>query len=144
MVSRLEQATQIGGGGVWAGRGAAGGPPAREGRAPRSGERGVSPHLSLSVPRLPPPPPPPARAAAALQLGAGRRLAGAPLDTPVRDQVERRHPFSNARRRVVAGGHQHDAVTEPDLRGALAGSGQEYLGRRGVAVLLQEVMLDLP
>src|SRR4051812_30673969 len=38
----------------------------------------------------------------------------------------------------------HDAVTEPDALRALRSRGEEHLGRRGVAVLLEEVVLDLP
>ena len=37
-----------------------------------------------------------------------------------------------------------DAVAEPDPVRALTGGGQKDLGRRGVRVLLEEVMLDLP
>src|SRR5947209_4472128 len=38
----------------------------------------------------------------------------------------------------------HDAVAEADAVGALRRGGQEHFGRRGVAVLLEEVVLDLP
>src|SRR5205823_5781225 len=38
----------------------------------------------------------------------------------------------------------HDAVAETDAVGALGAGGEEHLGRRGVAVLLEEVVLDLP
>ena len=38
----------------------------------------------------------------------------------------------------------HDAVPEPDVLGALAGGGEEHLGRARVRVLLEEVVLDLP
>jgi hypothetical protein len=37
-----------------------------------------------------------------------------------------------------------DPVPEPDSLGALARGGQEDLGRGGVAVFLEEVVLDLP
>ena len=37
-----------------------------------------------------------------------------------------------------------DAVAEADVLGPLRHGGQEHLGRAGVAVLLQEVVLDLP
>src|SRR5262245_47302525 len=37
-----------------------------------------------------------------------------------------------------------DAVAEADAPGALAGGAQEHLGRRGVRVLLQKVVLDNP
>ena len=39
---------------------------------------------------------------------------------------------------------QDDAVAEADVLGALAAGGEEHLGRRRVAVLLEEVVLDLP
>ena len=45
---------------------------------------------------------------------------------------------------VVAGRHQHDAVTQSDLFGALRAGGEEYLRRGGVRVFLKEVMLHLP
>ena len=38
----------------------------------------------------------------------------------------------------------HDAVTEADALRALRRGGEEHLGRAGVAVLLEEVVLDLP
>src|SRR4051794_31036949 len=38
----------------------------------------------------------------------------------------------------------HDAVTETDALRALRGGGEEHLGRGGVAVLLEEVVFDLP
>ena len=50
--------------------------------------------------------------------------------------------FGDALRRV--GGELHDAVAEPDVLGALAGGAEEDLGRRGVGVFLEEVVLDLP
>jgi hypothetical protein len=45
---------------------------------------------------------------------------------------------------VVAGRHEDDPVPEPDALGALARGGEEDLGRRGVRVLLEEVVLHLP
>ena len=41
-------------------------------------------------------------------------------------------------------GQLDDAVAEADVLGALAGGGEEDLRRRGVGVLLEEVVLDLP
>src|SRR5439155_5025873 len=38
----------------------------------------------------------------------------------------------------------HDAVPEADVPGALRRGGEEHLGRAGVRVLLEEVVLDLP
>ena len=80
----------------------------------------------------------------AAELQQRRALAGAELDAAVRDEVERRDALGDARRVVVARRHQHDAVAEPDLLGALRAGGEEDLRRRGVRVLLEEVVLDLP
>src|SRR5437867_814029 len=84
------------------------------------------------------------RDAEALELHARGGLAGAELDPPARDQVEHRDPLGDARRMIVAGRHEDDAVAEADGLGARGAGGQEDLGRRGVRVLLQEVVLDLP
>jgi len=45
---------------------------------------------------------------------------------------------------VVVGRYQGDAVTETNPFGALRAGGEEHLGRRGVRILLEEVVLDLP
>ncbi len=84
------------------------------------------------------------RHAVAAELEQGRALAGAQLDPAVGDQVERGDALGDARRVVVARRHQHDAVAEPDLLGALRAGGEEDLGRRGVRIFLEEVVLDLP
>src|SRR5262245_12532645 len=44
----------------------------------------------------------------------------------------------------MIGGQLDDPVSEADAACALAGGAQEYLGRRAVRVLLQEVVLDGP
>src|SRR5579875_3155645 len=80
----------------------------------------------------------------AFELDARRGLAGAELDAPVGDQVEHGDPLRDPRRVVVARRHEHDAVPEADPLRALAARGKKHLGRRGVRVLFQEVMLDLP
>ncbi len=72
------------------------------------------------------------------------RLAGPELDAPVGDQVERRHPLGDPGRMVDLRRQVHDPETEPNVAGALAGCGQEDLGRGGVAVLLEEVVLGQP
>src|SRR2546425_3265149 len=82
--------------------------------------------------------------AEALELHARGGLAGAELDPPARDQVEHRDALGDARGMIVAGRHEDDAVAEADALGARGARGQEDLGRRGVRVLLQEVVLDLP
>ena len=80
----------------------------------------------------------------AAQLGLRAGFARAELDAPTRDQVEHRDPLGNARWVVEVRRKLHDAVAEPDLLRALAGGGQKDLRRRAVAVLLEEVVLDLP
>ena len=45
---------------------------------------------------------------------------------------------------VVARCHQRNAVAEPDAFGALRAGREEHLGRRGMRILLEKVMLDLP
>jgi len=77
-----------------------------------------------------------------MQLGGARSLANAELDPPARDQVEGRDTLSDAVRLV--GRDLDDAVAEANVLRALTGGGQEHLGRRGVRVLLEEVVLDLP
>ncbi len=64
------------------------------------------------------------------------------LDAAVRHEVERRHPLGHPRR--VVGRELDDPVAQPDLLRALAGGAEEHLGGRAVAVLLEEVVLDLP
>ena len=82
--------------------------------------------------------------AEAVQFGVRRGLAGAEVDPPVGEQVERVDALDHACRVVVGARQQDDAVPEADSRGALTGGGEEDLGGRGVAVLLEEVVLDLP
>ena len=77
-----------------------------------------------------------------VQLRDAAALADAQLDAPVAQEVEGADPLGDARR--VVGRQLHDAVTEADARRPLAGSGEEHLRRRRVAVLLEEVVLDLP
>ena len=45
---------------------------------------------------------------------------------------------------VIFWRHQGNAVAEPDLPGALGAGGEEHLRRRGVRILLKEMVLDLP
>ena len=45
---------------------------------------------------------------------------------------------------IDAGWELHDAVAEPYPLRSLARCGEEHLGRRGVRVLLEEVVLHLP
>ena len=45
---------------------------------------------------------------------------------------------------VVARCHQRNAVAESDAFGALRAGREEHLGRRGMRILLEKVVLDLP
>ena len=82
--------------------------------------------------------------AEALELDARGRFAGAPVDAAVGDEVERGDALGDAGGMVVAGRRQHHAVADADAPGARGAGGEEHLGRRGVGVLLEEVVLDLP
>ena len=95
---------------------------------------GLPPHLPLLVDVDPEP----------AEFRERRRFTGAELDAALRDQVERGDALGDARRVVVLRRHQHDAVPQPDVLRALRTRGQEDLGRRGVRVLLEEVVLHLP
>ena len=80
----------------------------------------------------------------AVQLSVRRRLAGPEVDPTVRQEVKGVDALHHPRRVVVGAGEQHDSVAEADPRRALAGRGEEDLGGRTVAVLLEEVVFDLP
>src|SRR5437764_1880506 len=80
----------------------------------------------------------------AAQLGFRRRLAGAELHPAVADQIQRGDTFGHPGRVVEVERQLDDAVAQPDVLGPLAGRGEEHLGGRRVAVLLEEVVLDLP
>jgi hypothetical protein len=77
-----------------------------------------------------------------VELGDAAALADAELDSAVAEEVERADPLGDARRRV--GRELHDAMAEADVLRPLAGGGEEHLGRGRMAVLLEEVVLDLP
>ena len=79
-----------------------------------------------------------------VQLGGGRGLAGAEVHPAVRQQIQGVDAFDDTGRVVVLGWKQHDAVPEPDAGCALAGCSQEDLGGGTVAVLLEEVVFNLP
>ena len=78
----------------------------------------------------------------AAEFGDRGGFAGAELDAAVGHQVEAGDAFGHALRRV--GGELHDAVAEPDVLRPLAGRAEEHLRRRGMGILLQEMVLDLP
>src|SRR5205807_9818027 len=78
------------------------------------------------------------------ELRFRRGLASAELDASVGHQVEGVDALDDARRMVEVERDLDDAVAEADAVGALRRGGEKDLGRRGVAVLLEEVVLDLP
>ena len=78
------------------------------------------------------------------QLGLRRRFAGAEVDAAVREQIEGRETLGHPGRMVEGRRHLDDAVAEANALGALRDRGQEHLRRARVAVLLEEVVLDLP
>src|SRR3954454_19524951 len=82
--------------------------------------------------------------AEAAELGLRRRLAGAELEPPARDQVERGGPLRDPRRVVERGRQLHDPVAEPYALGPLRRGSEENLRGARVRVLLEEVVLDLP
>ena len=78
------------------------------------------------------------------ELGLRRRLAGAEVDAAVREQIEGRETLGHPGRMVEGRRHLDDAVPEANALGALRDRGEEHLRRARVAVLLEEVVLDLP
>ena len=80
----------------------------------------------------------------AAELHQRRALAGAEFDAAVGDEVERGDAFGHPRRMIVFRRHQADAVAEADVLGALRAGGEKDLGRGGVRIFLEEVVLDLP
>src|SRR5580704_18918428 len=79
-----------------------------------------------------------------VQFGEAGGLAGTELGAPIAHQVQRRDALGDARRMVIVGRQQADSRSEADTFGALAAGGKEALAGRGVRVLFEEVMLDLP
>jgi hypothetical protein len=78
------------------------------------------------------------------QLRLRRGLTGAELHASLGHQVEHGDALGDAGRVVVARSGLHHAVPDAHPSGALAGRGQKHLGRAGVRVLLEEVVLHLP
>src|SRR5262249_1618826 len=71
-------------------------------------------------------------------------FADAEIDAAVRDDVERAEALGGARRVVVVRDHLADAMAETNGLGQRCCCGEEDLRRRGVRILVEEVMLDLP
>ena len=82
--------------------------------------------------------------AEATELGRRRRLTRPELHAPTRHEVEHGEPFGGAHRVVVLRRGLDDAVAEADVARSLRCRREEHLGRAGVGVLLEEMMLDLP
>src|SRR5262249_19767330 len=83
-----------------------------------------------------------------LDLEAGllelARAAGAELDAPVGQEIERCDAFRHPDGMVELVREQRDPVSQPDALGALRDRREEDLGSGGVRELRQEVVLDLP
>jgi hypothetical protein len=77
-----------------------------------------------------------------VQLGDRRAFAEAEVDATIGDEIQCGDLLRYPRR--VVGGDLDDAVTEPDVLGALARGTEKHLGRRGMRIFLQEVMLHFP
>src|SRR6266478_6928947 len=71
-------------------------------------------------------------------------LAGAEFDAAVGNQIEGCDALGDAGRVIVFRRHQADAMAEPDLPGALRAGGEKDLGRRGVRIFLEKMVLDFP
>ena len=80
----------------------------------------------------------------ATELGDRRRLTRPELDPAAGHEVEHRQPLGGANRVVVLGRGLDDAVAEANVARSLRSRREEHLRCRGVAVLLEEVVLDLP
>ena len=76
------------------------------------------------------------------QLGDRGALAHAEFAAAVGEQIEHRDFLGDAGGMV--GRELEDAVTEPDVFGALAGGGEEGFRRRRVRIFLQEMMFHDP
>ncbi len=70
------------------------------------------------------------------------RLAHAEIDPTARQEIERGNALGHAMRLV--GSELHHAMAQTDALGALAGGTEKDFRRRGVRVLLEKMMLDLP
>ncbi len=77
-----------------------------------------------------------------VQFGDRAGLADPHLDATSADEVERGDALGDTRRMVRR--ELDDPVSETDVLRPLACRGEEDLGGRGVRVLLEEVVLDLP
>jgi hypothetical protein len=80
----------------------------------------------------------------AAQLRLRRRLARPEVDAPAGHEIESGDALGDPGGMVERRRGLDDAVTEPHLLRPLRHRGQEDLGRTRVAVLLEEVVLDLP
>src|SRR5205807_5882861 len=91
---------------------------------------------------LPHVPPLPDTTAEGMGLDRPLPLPEAELDAAAGEEVERRDPLGDADRMVRR--ELDDAMAQSDPLGPLAGGPEEDLGRGGMGVLLEEVVLDHP
>ena len=80
----------------------------------------------------------------AAEFGPGGGAAGAEFEASVGDDVERGGALGDAGGVVDLGQAEGDALADVDVLGLRGGGGEENFGGGGVAVLLEEVVLDLP
>ena len=145
IVSRREHATHSGGCGFCSGLGITlrGGIEKKRPSWPANGSSTIirvttssaSSHCSRLVMRSTPKP------ASSAPTG---RLPRPELDAAAGHEVEHRDGLGDARGVLVAGRQRQDPEAEADARRALAAGREEDVGGAGVAVLLEEVVLDLP
>jgi hypothetical protein len=76
------------------------------------------------------------------QFGDRGALAHSEFAAAVAEEIEHRDPLGNARGMI--GGELEDAVTEPDIFGALAGGGEKGFRRRRMRIFFQKMMLHHP
>src|SRR6185295_15605390 len=74
----------------------------------------------------------------------GRARADAVIYAAVANQIERGDALGDARRMVDVGRHLDDAVPDANVLGPLAAGCQKDLGRGGVCVFFEEMMLRGP
>ena len=80
----------------------------------------------------------------ASQLTDRGGFAGAELDSSVGNQIEGGDTFGDPGGMVDSRRELHDAESQPDVFGPLAGCGQKHLRSGGVTVFLKEVVLGQP
>jgi hypothetical protein len=82
--------------------------------------------------------------AEAAELGPGRRAAGADMQAPAREDIQRRGLLGDLDRMVELGNANHDAMPDLDILGQHRTRGEKQLGRRAVRIFLEEMVFDRP